>query len=94
MTIEEEDLFAERVFGRDGTEGGLVLRIGRPYEHPEGDWACLFQITGRGDDAVYEAYGVDSLQALTLCLEMARIHLTGLRQKHAITWLGDDDLGF
>jgi hypothetical protein len=47
----------------------------------------------RRDDAVYEAYGVDSLQALTLCLEMIRSHLAGLRQRHAVTWLGDDDLG-
>ena len=93
MRTDVGEVVAERAFALDGAEGAAMLRIGRPCAHSEGDWACPFQITGAGDDAVYEAYGVDSLQALTLCLGMIRIHLAGLRQKHAVTWLGDDDLG-
>jgi hypothetical protein len=93
MRSEIGEVVAERALALNGAEGAAILRIGKPFAHPEGDWVCAFQITGVGDDAVYEAYGVDSLQALTLCLEMARIHLDGLRRTHAITWLGDGDLG-
>jgi hypothetical protein len=39
MPIDLGDVVAERAFALDGAEGVAVLRIGRPYAHPEGDWA-------------------------------------------------------
>jgi hypothetical protein len=85
--------FLEREFEVDGEEAAAVLRIGRPVEHPEGDWNCPFQISGMGDDRIHEASGVDSLQALSMGLQMARAQLESYRRSHRITWLGGDDLG-
>jgi hypothetical protein len=87
------DVIVQRVFTIDGRSTPAVLRIGRPQEHPEGDWVCSVQITGLGEDEVYEAAGVDSLQALVMALQMARTTLQAHRRTHHITWLGGDDLG-
>ncbi|HEX6373130.1 MAG TPA: hypothetical protein VF006_29675 [Longimicrobium sp.] len=93
MSAELGEVFLEREYDVDGREGAAVLRIGRPAEHPEGDWYCPFQIAGLRDDEVYEACGVDSLQALSMCLQMARAQLQSYRKSHQITWLGADGLG-
>jgi hypothetical protein len=93
MTGELAEVFLQREYEVDGGEAGAVLRIGKPAEHPEGDWYCPFQISGLGDETVYEACGVDSLQALSMCLQMARAQLESYRRSARITWLGGDDLG-
>lgn len=41
-----------------------------------------------------EAFGVDAVQALQLCLQMISIHLAEHRRTGQITWLGGADLGF
>jgi hypothetical protein len=93
MSRDLGEVFLEREYDVDGREGAAVLRIGRPAEHPEGDWYCPFQISGLRDETVYEACGVDSLQALSMCLQMARAQLETQRWSARITWLGGDDLG-
>ena len=89
------DVIAERELEVRGA-GRAVVRIGRPMPDPRegGDWSCPFQIIGLGDEAVHEAFGVDAMQALQLCLQMIDIHLTEQRRTHEITWLGGADLGF
>ena len=93
MSRDLGEVFLHREYDVDGRESAAVLRIGKPAEHPEGDWYCPFQLSGLGDDEVYEACGVDSLQALTMCLQMARAQLESHRRSHRITWLGAEDLG-
>ena len=72
----------------------VLVRIGRPVEDPEGDWRCPFQITGLDNDTVYAAFGIGSVQALALCLEMIRAQFADLGRRHRLTWLEGDDLGF
>jgi hypothetical protein len=89
------DVIAERELEVDGT-GRAVVRIGRPTPDPAegGDWRCPFQIIGLGDEAVHQAFGVDPVQALQLCLQMIDAHLFEPRRAHTVTWLGGEDLGF
>ncbi|HEY0016553.1 MAG TPA: hypothetical protein VGC13_09555 [Longimicrobium sp.] len=89
------DVIAERELEVDGA-AGAVVRIGRPTPDPAegGDWRCPFQIVGLGDEAVHEAFGIDAVQALQLCLQMIDIHLASARGAREITWLGGADLGF
>jgi len=89
------DVIAERELEVDGA-GHAVVRIGRPTPDPRagGDWRCPFQIIGLGDEGVYEAFGVDAVQALQLCLQLIDIHLGEQRRAREVTWLGSADLGF
>ena len=89
------EVMAERRLERAG-EGAepVVVRIGRPVEDLDGDWVCPFQITGRGDDTVYAAAGIDSVQALVLGLQMIRAQLDDHARTHPLTWLDGSDLGF
>lgn len=90
MMAALDDVLAEREYDvGEGPISSAVLRIGKPAEHPDGDWVCAVQITGLGDDRVYEAAGVDSLQALMMALQMARTQLEAHRRRHRIT----EDLG-
>lgn len=59
----------------------LVLHIGRPVPDAV-DWRCSHQITGLpGEDQVLTAYGVDSFQALYLCIQMARARLGAMERQ-------------
>jgi hypothetical protein len=65
------------VVSRRLTVGGrpqrqLTVRFERP--RPSGrDWVCWFELRGLGQRKLHRAYGVDSLQALTLAIEHARM---------------------
>jgi len=57
--------------GDDRTERAVTVRIGRPYDTGEGDWACPVEtqgLHGRGPDI----HGVDSLQSLCLASSLVR----------------------
>lgn len=90
------EVIAERKLERPGEKGSdpVWVRIGKPVEEPEGDWVCPFQITGRGDDEVYAAAGIDAVQALMLCLQMIGLQLRADAKARPLTWLDDPDLGF
>ena len=91
-------VIAERHFEITSRKKAVVLRIAAPRRHLK-DWACRFEIEGVVDAEVIrrEAYGVDSVQALTLCLEMVKVELRTIRAHSGLTWLGiqasPDDLG-
>lgn len=53
----------------------VSVAIGRPIEVSSGEWRCRYQILGIGDDEVLESYGVTSLQALVLSVEVIGIRL-------------------
>lgn len=59
----------------------LVLHIARPVPDTV-DWQCSHQITGLpGEDQILTAYGVDSFQALCLCIQMARARLLAMERQ-------------
>lgn len=91
-SIELGDVIAERAFERP-VGPPVVLRIGRPRPHPEGDWICPFLFTGVNDGVVYEPGGVDAVQALELALQMIGILLPDVQKQYELTWHGDRDLG-
>ena len=69
----------------------VVVRLGQPRRSGK-DWLCAYQIRGLADDAVKRVYGVDSMQALQLALEVIRATL--LAQDDALAWLDLPDVGF
>jgi hypothetical protein len=89
-------VIAERRLEATSTTGRrreVVARIGTPRPDPEppGDWLCPYQVTGLDDDAVTYAHGVDSLQALALCIRGTSIALEtrARRADVQLTWLGE-----
>lgn len=92
--IAERELEARN--RRTGESRAVTVRIGQPRPDPEpgGDWACATQIEGLGDDAVTDAYGVDSMQALQLAMQLLAIRLKNDAPELQLTWLGANDLGF
>ena len=69
----------------------VVVRLGQPRRSGK-DWLCAYQIRGLADDAVKRVYGVDSMQALQLALEVIRATL--LARGDALAWLDLPDVGF
>lgn len=55
-----------------GDETDITLTIFHPLETERGDWKCGFQLTAPMSDKIRYGYGVDFLQALLGCLEVAR----------------------
>jgi hypothetical protein len=92
MNAVLEDVIAERAIDADGVTGAVQVRIGRPVADPEGDWSCPIQVTGIGSDAPLSVAGVDSLQALTLALDMLRARLSAAGREKQLRWLDGTDL--
>lgn len=82
---------------REGASREIAVRIGRPTRDlaEGGDWKCGYIVDGLGRDISGVAYGVDSLQALLLCLRRIAAELDHVsRELNAtLTWLGMEDLG-
>ncbi len=82
-------VIASRTLQR-GTDD-VVVRLGQPRRSGK-DWLCAFQIRGLGDDAAKRVYGVDSMQALQLAIEVIRATL--LARGDDLAWLDLPDVGF
>jgi hypothetical protein len=93
MSGELDEVILEREFEVDGSEAGAVLRIGKPAEHPGETGTARSRSRACATTPFTEACGVDSLQALSMCLRMARAQLESSRRSARITWLGGADLG-
>jgi hypothetical protein len=52
----------------------LTVRFERPRRSGP-DWVCWFELKGFGEQRLHRAFGVDTLQALTLAIEGARVQL-------------------
>jgi hypothetical protein len=63
----------------------LTVRFERPRRWRR-NWACRFEFRGLGKRELHQAYGVDSVQALTLAIEMARILIDTSRVRVAGTF--------
>jgi hypothetical protein len=82
-------VIASRVLNEvGGSMREIVVSFEVPRQDPRGDWRCRFLIKGLGKPQIHLAGGVDSLQALLLAVEGARVALdkTGSR----FTWLETD----
>ncbi|MFD3872673.1 DUF6968 family protein [Streptomyces sp. NPDC058623] len=101
MTVDPQlgEVVAERhLHARlpDGTVREVTLRVGRP--HPgvrEGiEWSCPGLVHGLGDERVIPVHGVDSMQALLLCLYRLRTSVESAARDHdaVLTWLDGEDL--
>jgi hypothetical protein len=69
----------ERTYSRGRShDPAVTLQIGRPRRVPGRDWACPVRIqeTNGKPAVVQPVFGIDSLQALLLALEYARVSLT------------------
>ena len=53
-----------------GSRTPFIVRIGAPYENPEGDWACPVSLEGL-EPRLADIHGVDSFQALMLARRLA-----------------------
>jgi hypothetical protein len=81
----------------DGASRDIVVTIGQPKSDPRfgGDWSCVHQISGLGDEVTRTVVGIDAIQALMLTFQMVAITLRHIQvtQGLRITWLDEEDLG-
>ncbi len=69
----------------------ILVVVGQPQRSPDGDdFYCPYKISGVGREKVRCGFGVDSLQALVLTLQVIEVHLDTSAGKRAgaLTWLG------
>jgi hypothetical protein len=101
----DNEFIAERMLElhrQDGSTSVVRIEIGRPEkcgDDDEGgeDYRCAYKISGLSEvPKLRWIYGVDSLQALTLCMKMVAVELEEAQRKHKLTWPGTlhDDLLF
>ncbi|GAB3205504.1 DUF6968 family protein [Marinactinospora thermotolerans] len=101
MRHELGEVVATRRLDAIAENGGrtqVVVEIGRPRPDPRspgGDWYCPHRIVGLGDETVEAAFGVDSLQALLLCVYRLRLRLAERARAASLRldWLGFPELG-
>ena len=82
--IEFESRIAERtmeIYNNQGQVEQLNIYIGKPEPDPlpGGDFRCPVQFIGYGDEKVRYAYGIDSMQALTLAFKLIDARLQNYR---------------
>jgi hypothetical protein len=86
-------IIAERVFELEGRPRAVRVRIGKPRRAPKsGDHWCTFEISGLPEVMRFKVWGIDSLQALQLAMRAAGELLR--EEGHALTWCGEQELGF
>ena len=90
-------VIATRVLDLSDPPGAQVhVSIMQPV--PDGnDYRCAFQIRGLGEREInWYAMGVDSTQALILCLQSVgtRLYTSDAGKAGQLSWLGMKDLGF
>jgi hypothetical protein len=65
----------------------VTVSFEEPRQQPRGHWECRFLIRGLGGPQIRKAGGADSLQALLLAVEGARV---ALDETGRFTWLETD----
>lgn len=94
------DPMAERMLeieadGPNGHEkGAFSVVFARPILIEGKGWACVFQLSAMGRVHATPARGIDAVDALQQAFTMVHKQLTGMRQRHRITFGGRDELGF
>jgi hypothetical protein len=96
MNIDQiGEISFERPLALDGVDSVMVV-VGVPRPHPEGDFYCPWRIRGLADGKVRSAYGIDAIQAMWLALHMigAYLYTSDEGRARRLSWLGEADLGF
>ncbi len=83
--FELGEVILTRELEHDGKK--VLVRVGRPVPVADGETDCYvpFRINGLGDDQVYMAGGVDSIQAMLFALAMIG---DLLKSEQGLTFLG------
>jgi hypothetical protein len=68
-------------------ERTAVVTVGAPYHEVDGVWACDFAVEDVGGSTLRTAHGEDSMQALLMAFEGARVTLSASGVD--FTWLGE-----
>ena len=94
------DPIAERVLeieadGPNGREkGAFSVVFARPILIEDKGWACVFKLSAMGREHASPARGTDPVDALQTAFTTVHRQLTGMSQRHRITFNGSDDFGF
>jgi hypothetical protein len=93
--VINKKVVASRTYFVNGEDAKISIQIYEPYSHHESkSFRCRFEFVGAPDDfEPMEASGIDSLQALSLALEMAQAtveHLNDQVLEHKLRWTNDD----
>lgn len=75
---------SRRLVSEDDGDSVLV-RIARPRRRGKGEWSCRIEIAGQSEFA----FGLDSVQALTVALQMVRLKLQ--HDDRRLRWAGGED---
>lgn len=73
-----------------GARTPFTLRLGAPYENPEGDWACPVSLDGL-EPRLTDIHGADSFQSLMLARRLALQLLTARANEGARFIDGEED---
>ena len=99
-TTELGDTFLEREYEATNTDGNksiIKLRLGIPYHVPDSTsslkWRCAYQIVGTGFEKVKLAQGMDAIDAILMCVQLADVWMKMYQKDMKITWLGEEWLG-
>jgi hypothetical protein len=89
--MKEEDAIAQRVLVCE-REGGdrvkVTLRIGKPYQVSDSDWACPVEAEGLFG-RLSDIHGIDSFQALVLAQRLLRTLMHGEIADGSTFWWAD-----
>jgi hypothetical protein len=87
------DALIERRFEL-GEASEVVIRLSLPVRC-DADFRCDYEIAWPDRKRVFNAFGIDSVQALILALRMVHAELLNSPEgrEGQIRWLGSDDLG-
>jgi hypothetical protein len=67
------------------------LIILKPVQHDE-DWMCSFYFTNSPESVQKDIIGIDSFQAFSLALQVAKDEIEGRSKRMKITFLEQDNL--
>lgn len=85
----------ESLLHRNRRLRNVKVSVGRPVQIESGEWFCPHKVVGIGEDVVLGAYGVSSLQALLLSVEMIAVRLRSYAPSFSLATFGSSllDLG-
>jgi hypothetical protein len=86
----------EIVDGSGSRVGEAVVKLGRPWQEPTGEWTAPYQIVGLRVPITSCMFGMDAIHALQLVQLVIGGALAGSDEGKAgrLRWDGDSDLGF
>lgn len=84
-------IIASRCFSKAGSTSNVVASIHNPKQISPNHWCCSISIKGDNIDIISSAYGVDSLQAVFLAMELISFEIRALCDQ-TLSFNGGSDL--